>query len=146
MTLTEVQEATLNDLTLQKLAELIRSQLWQPNMKMDENTTSDSSQFDLKDLKAFHKVRNDLTVSTNNDILKASRIVMPASLRSRALRLAHEEHQGLVETKQLPRDKVWFPRMDQEAETMIKHCLPCQAATPENKVEPLQMSPLPVAP
>lgn len=29
---------------------------------------------------------------------------------------------------------------------MIKHCLPCQAATPENRQEPLQMSPLPNGP
>ena len=29
---------------------------------------------------------------------------------------------------------------------MIKHCLPCQAANPESKLEPLKMSPLPLGP
>lgn len=147
MTLTEVEEATLKDATLQKLAEIIRSQQWQPILQMDATISSDKSQIDVKDLKAFHKVHHELTVSTNNNIiLRGWRIVMPASLRPQALQLAHEGHQGLVKTKQLLREKVWFPRIDQEAETMIKHCLPCQAATPQNNQEPLKMSPLPAGP
>ena len=44
MTLAGVHEAILNDPTLQKLAELIRSQQWQPIIKMAENTTSDTLQ------------------------------------------------------------------------------------------------------
>ena len=109
--------------------------------------SNSAKSIDLQDLKAFHKIRHELTVTTKNDtILRGSRIVMPASLRHRALQLAHEGHQGLIKTKQLLREKIWFPRIDQQAETMVQHCLSCQAANPENKLEPLKMSCLPSGP
>ena len=147
MTLAEIQNATLADSTLQKLAELIRSQQWHSVLNNDLPPSNSAKSIDLQDLKAFHKIRHELTVTTKNDtILRGSRIVMPASLRHRALQLAHEGHQGLIKTKQLLREKIWFPRIDQQAETMVQHCLPCQAANPENKLEPLKMSCLPSGP
>ena len=134
MTLAEIQNATLADSTLQKIAELIRSQQWHSVLNNDLPPSNGANSIDLQDLKAFHEIRHKLTVTTKNDtILGGSRIVMPASLRHRALQLAHEEHQGLIKTKQLLRKEIWFPRIDQQAETMVQHCLPCQAANPENK-------------
>ena len=145
MTLAEIQDATLGDPTLQQLAELIRSQQWH-SAHNNDSSSNDAKSIDLQDLKAFHKIRHELTVTTTNDaILRGSRIVMPASLRHRALQLAHEGHQGLIKTKQLLREKIWFPCIDKQAETLVKHCLPCQSANPENKLEPLKMSPLPSA-
>ena len=52
----------------------------------------------------------------------------------------------LSKQKQLLREKIWFPRIDKQAETIVKHCLPCQSSNPENKLETLQMSPLPSGP
>ena len=131
---------------MQQLAELIRSQQWHSVLNND-SSSNDAKSVDLQDLKAFHKIRHELTVTTNNDtILRGSRIVMPASLRHRALQLAREGHQGLqkgIKTKQLLREKIWFPCTDKQAETLVKHCLPCQSANPENKLKPLKMSPLP---
>ena len=96
MTLAEIQDATLGDPTLQQLAEVIRSQQWHSVLNND-SSSNDAKSIDLQDLKAFHKIRHELTVTTNNDtILRGSRIVMPASLRHRALQLAHEGHQGLI--------------------------------------------------
>ena len=146
MTLAEIQDATLGDPTLQQLAELIRSQQWHSVLNND-SSSNDAKSIDLQDLKAFHKIGHELTVTTNNGtILRGSRIVMPASLRHRALQLAHEGHQGLIKTKQLLREKIWFPCIDKQAETLVKHCLPCQSANLENKLEPLKMSPLPSDP
>ena len=48
-----------------------------------------------------------------------------------------------MKTKQLLRTKVRFPGIDQAAESMITHCIPCQAVTPQNKQETLVMSTLP---
>ncbi|CAB3992629.1 Retrovirus-related Pol poly from transposon [Paramuricea clavata] len=147
MTLAEIQDATLKDPTLRKLAEIIRSQQWHSVLDTDHSCPNDKDKYNLRDLKAFHKIRHELTVTTNNDIiLRGSRIVMPTTLRRRALELAHERHQGLIKTKRLLREKIWFPRIDQQAEEMIKYCLPCQAANPESKLELLKMSPLPLGP
>ena len=95
MTLPEIQNAKLADPTLQKLAELIHSQQWHSVLNNDLTHSNDAESIDLQDLKAFYKVRHELTV--------------------------------------------------QQAETMVKHCLPCQAANLENKLEPLKISCLPTA-
>jgi len=61
--------------------------------------------------------------------------------------LAHGGHQGIVKTKQLIRDKVWFPGIDKLAEEKVKNCLSCQAASNTlPPLEPLRMTPLPSAP
>ena len=60
--------------------------------------------------------------------------------------LAHEGHQGLVKTKSLLRENVWFPNIDKLVESKVKSCSACLITTPECKREPLQMSPLPAAP
>ena len=86
----------------------------------------------------FNGVKDELTVSSDsNIILRGTRIVIPASLRHRAISLAHEGHQGLVKTKKLLRQKVWFPRIDEEVKILIDGCIPCQANGPENRPDPL---------
>ena len=60
--------------------------------------------------------------------------------------LTHEGHQGLVKTKALIREKVWFPGIDRLVEQTVGACLACQATTSQVKREPLQMSKLPAAP
>ena len=92
-------------------------------------------------------MKDELTVSDESDIvLRNGRIVVPTVLREKAVLLAHEGHQGLVKTKQLLREKVWFPGIDQLAKRTIETCLACQANSPDNCPAPLQMSPLPPAP
>ena len=71
---------------------------------------------------------------------------MPDTLPSQALDLAHEGHQGLVKTKQLLREKVWFPGIDTQAAELLANCIACQACTPQHNGEPLQMTELPPAP
>ena len=76
-----------------------------------------------------------------------NRILIPPTLRSRAVELAHLGHQGTVKTKQLIRDKVWFPGIDKLTEDKVKNCLSCQAATAKSPPpEPLRMTTLPSAP
>ena len=50
---------------------------------------------------------NHHQLSTKNDILLfENRLVIPKSLRSRILNIAHQQHQGIVRTKSLLREKV----------------------------------------
>ena len=71
---------------------------------------------------------------------------MPKCLRRPTLSLAHEGHQGIVRTKQLLRQKMWWPGMDAEAETVIKECIPCQSTMPPSPPEPLHPSTMPSKP
>ena len=115
MTLKEIQDATKNDETLQHLAEIIRKQTW--NSINDIQRSAEN----LNELKLFAKVRAELTVNEQlGIILRRTRIIMPYSLRQRAIKLAHEGHQGLAKTKQLIREKLWFPRIDKNVEELIR--------------------------
>ena len=143
MTLDEIQEVTTNDATLQCVAELIRTQAWDSL----DNHLQQFQNADKAELKLFKQVKDELTVNNEtNIILRDSRIVVPTVLRHKAISIAHESHQGLVKTKQLLREKVWFPGIDQDVKRAIDGCVACQANGPDNRPDPLQMLPLPPAP
>ena len=62
-------------------------------------------------------------------ILRGNRIVIPSKLREKAVDLAHVGHQGIVKTKSLIREKVWFPGRDKMVKDKVDNCLACQAVT-----------------
>ena len=81
-------------------------------------------------------------------VLRGNRIIVPSKLRERAIDLAHVGHQGIVKTKSLICEKVWFPGIDKMVKDKVDNCLACQAETPRksSRIEPLQMTPLPSGP
>ena len=92
----------------------------------------------------YYRVRQELSVSENSDVLlRGQRIVIPQSLQKRVINLAHEGHQGLVRTKQLLREKVWFVNIDKLVAKMIESCLACQCTVPDISCPEYSMSPLP---
>ncbi len=129
MTLEEIAKATEDDAVLQQVLHCLSLNHW-PN---DPG------------LQKFSRVRDELSTSQGL-LLRGTRIVMPKSLRPRTLSLAHENHQGIVRTKQLLRQKVWWPGIDTEAENLIKACLPCQSTMPQSVPEPLHPSTMPSRP
>ena len=74
--------------------------------------------------------------------MRGTRIVIPQSLRSKVLRLAHEGHQGIVKMKNRLRTKVRWPKIDHDAAQVCKSCHGCQvvgefcAPEPMQRVEP----------
>jgi transposase InsO family protein len=137
MTLDELQSGTQSDPTLQAVIVAIKSGSW---ILAPDTTVS------LPAFETYSKLKDELSVSDEfNLVLRQRRLVVPDSLRKRAVQLAHEGHQGLTKTKALIREKVWFPGIDKMVEEEIRLCLPCQVATPANSREPLKMSALPKA-
>ena len=129
MSITEIQQATAKDRVMQSLVDMIRT----GKFEISGN----------RELAQFEKVKDELTVNDEaNIIMRDNRIVMPTSLRGRVVALAHEGHQGLVKTKKLMREKVWFPGIDECVKQAISKCMACQANGPEDRSHPLQMSPL----
>ena len=144
MTLLEIQEATKTDQTLQYLAGIIRSNEWQ---SINSTLQTPGHDISIPELKAFSNVKDELTANEHdNIILRGSRIVLPASLRLKAIQIAHEGHQGLVKTKKLLREKVWFPGIDNLAKQTVDNCISCQANGRTSRPEPLQMTKLPPQP
>lgn len=95
MTLTELQEETKTDETLQHLIEVIRTGEW--------------NKLQLSAREKLKQFANVLTVNAEAKlILRGTRIVIPSSLQQRAVEIAHEK--GIVKTKKLLREKGLVPR------------------------------------
>lgn len=129
MTMSEIQRATDADKELQSLRAAIRYNTWDSNF-----------------VKPYKDIKDELTVTPQNIVLRDSRIVVPESLQQKAIDLAHDTHQGLVKTKALLCEKIWFPGIDQLVKETIDRCIPCQATGQPNPSEPLQMSDMPQGP
>ena len=132
ITLPEIESATAKDPTLQAVMSAVKSGCW---YKAPPNVL-------LSELSRYEHVKEQLTC-TDTVLLKSDRLVVPSALQERIVDIAHDGHLGIVKTKALLREKVWFPCMDKMVETKVKACLPCQIVTPVYTREPLQMSVLP---
>ena len=82
-------------------------------------------------------VKNELCV-LGKLVMRRTRMVIPQSLRGEVLRLAHEGHQGIVKMKSQLRTKVWWPKMDHDAEQVCKSCHGCQVVGEFSAPEPMQ--------
>ena len=135
VTLSEVESATATDPVLQAVMSAMKSGCWHkapPGVSLSEQSR-------------YEQVKEQLTC-TDSVLLKSDRLVVPAALQERIVDIAHEGHLGIVKTKALLREKVWFPCMDKMVETKVKACLPCQVVTPVYAREPVQVSALPDSP
>jgi hypothetical protein len=141
MTLQQIREATQNDPTLQHAAHIIQKDLWHT---LDTTNLSKDTDIDIRELKLLRNVKDELTVSNDKDIiLRDTRIVIPKSLRADFIRLAHVGHQGIVKTKSLMREKVWFPLIDSPVKSAIDSYIPCQATGRPKPPQPLLMREIP---
>lgn len=129
MTLEQIRLKTREDPILERVKRAIESGDW----CRDDET-----------LKPFNVVKDELAVY-NGLLLRGTRIVLPRSLQSQAVDLAHVGHQGIVKTKRLLREKVWFSGIDTLVEEKVKNCLACQATSRSaaERPEPLKMTKLP---
>ena len=120
LTAKEVEMASANDPELISLRHYIRTGNWS-ECKMP----------------AYLSVKNELCV-LGKLVLRGSRLVIPQSLRKEVLHLGHEGHQGVVKMKRRLRTKVWWPRMDLDAERVCKSCHGCQVVGEYSPPEPMQ--------
>ena len=94
----------------------------------------------------YETVKLDLSQTSDGLVLRGNRICIPASLEDMIIMLAHLGHQGIVRTKQLIRNHVWFPGIDSAVESAVQKCRECQVNTDKVQLQPLQMSPMPCGP
>ena len=65
------------------------------------------------------QVHNEL-IYIGQVVLQGTRIFVPQKLQKRVLDLAHKGHQGIVETKEHLRSKVWHPGVDKEEKISVQ--------------------------
>jgi len=140
MTTSEVKYASMTDRTLQRAIEWTRNGKWYELKKVQ------NPDIDTQELQVYRSIQDELVVHDENILLRDKRIVMPTSLRDRAVSLAHEGHQGLPKTKAFIRSKVWFPGINDRVDSLIKDCIAFQAITRSKLMELLKMSEMPGEP
>ena len=55
-------------------------------------------------------------------LLLGMRVVIPESCRKVVLKELHASHPGMVKVKSLARVHVWWPKIDNDIEQMVREC------------------------
>ena len=121
LSMEEIQEASAKDETLTEIRDHVITGNWS---KISMNAAS------------YVPVKDELCVFEHL-ILRGTRIVVPHELRRKVVELAHEGHQGIVKTKNRLRTKVWWPKMDKDAEKFCRSCHGCQMVSSGPAPEPM---------
>ncbi|XP_053698980.1 uncharacterized protein LOC128745947 [Sabethes cyaneus] len=79
-------------------------------------------------------------------IFKQNLIILPHSLRKKALETAHQGHLGCGATKRILREYFWWPNMAKQAEEFVSKCETCLTILRKNPPVPLISRQLPKAP
>ena len=129
LTLDELQKECEADETINKVIKSIQTNRWGK----------------AEQLRPYRQVKNELTVK-DCMILKGNKLIIHTALQKRVLNLAHEAHQGIVKTKQLLREKVWWPNIDNDVFDLIKTCHACQVTSIPPREPPVVTTKLPDGP
>lgn len=76
-------------------------------------------------------------------LLKQEKLVLPMTLRGKALAIAHRSHPGMSTMKNILRQGLWWPKMDREVEEFVKSCPECQLVIANSKPVPIALTDLP---
>ena len=113
---------------------------------MTEAIKENKIEKDATELQPYSRVFYELTLTTEGLNLRDNRWLIPTSLQTEIIQIAHEGNLGITKTKQFLRSKVWFPNIDTQVEALIKQCIACQATDVKTHKAPILMSPMPSAP
>ena len=88
------------------------------------------------DLRIFWSYRDVLGIE-DGVIFKGKQVVIPFPLRKDILSQLHKGHQGIEKTRLLARESVYWPKINEDIEKMVKRCVACQELQDNNTKEPL---------
>ena len=77
-----------------------------------------------ENLKPYWIRRDELSVEAGC-LLWGTRVIIPQSLRNTVLMELHDVHPGISRMKALSRSFFWWPKMDEDIETLAKSCSTC---------------------
>ena len=131
--LDQIREEKQKDRQLQKVYKRILIEDWE---KQRKDT----------DISKFYSIKGELYV-VDGLIFRLNQIVIPTKLCRIVIKAAHSlSHLGITKTKQMLRQKYWFPEMNKMVEQEVGQCYECQVTTKEYRHEPLKMTEIPEKP
>ena len=78
--------------------------------------------------------------------MKDDRIIIPSKLQPERLDKIHGLHLGIIKSKQLARDYIFWPGMNKQVENKVSRCTICQSFRNKPDAEPLISHDIPVIP
>ena len=72
----------------------------------------------------YQRIKDYLNID-KECVLKANRVIAPVKLK-KVMQMLHSEHMGSSKTKNLARFYVWWPKIYEDTENLVKFCEPCQ--------------------
>ena len=113
LTSQQIAAETCNDPLLQQVLKFVHLG-WPPKDKFKDNPA----------LQSYFKIRDSLTIC-DKCLMFSARVVIPPSLQSTVLQTLHEGHPGIVRSKLLAREFVWWPSLAEDISTMASNCSIC---------------------
>ena len=129
----ELQHETSRDPTLRAL--------W----KVVTNGWPDTIKEVPTEVRTFWPYRDEIGVS-NGVLFKGNQVIIPTELRQNILNQLHQGHQGIERTRRLARETVYWPKINNNIERVIKNCCACQENQTKQQREPLQPHDIPTSP
>jgi transposase InsO family protein len=96
-------------------------------------------------LQAYTEVISELTITSDNILIRNFKIVIPKSLRLKVIKQAHLGHQGSTKTLALLNNTCWFPAARKLVDIYVSKCN-CQLDNRKPRPYPVIMSELPDGP
>ena len=128
-----IKQETEKDRQLQTLTRRIERGDWEKYKK------------DLE-VEPFYPIREKL-YTAEGIIFRLQKIIIPNSLQEKVVRAAHSlGHFGITKTKQMLRERYWFPKMNNLVEDIIGRCYECQLTTRQHRREPVKIMNIPEKP
>ena len=121
----EIMKASMNDPEYVDLIELIIDGFPQEKNLLPLN------------MRPYWGVRDSLSIDEDGLILYGCRLLVPNALRRVMLERLHESHQGIERTKRRARLSIYWPRIDNDIENMVKSCRECELELPSQGKEPI---------
>ena len=132
-TLEEIRKETATDSTMQEIIQCINKGNWKQQKKNER-------------LKPYFDMQEEFS-TVNGLLYRIDRIVIPESLQRKIVKIGHKlGHLGKTKTKQMLREKYWFPAMNSIIDQIIEQCYECKVATKDSKEEPIKPSEIPSKP
>ena len=97
------------------------------------------------DIQDFWNYRDELS-EVDGILLKQDKIIIPPNLRVKMLEKIHQSHFGMEKCKRRARDIMFWPRMNEQIETVVSKCDTCQEYQMSNPKEPMVQAPIPSRP
>uniref|UniRef100_A0A914HNG7 RNA-directed DNA polymerase n=1 Tax=Globodera rostochiensis TaxID=31243 RepID=A0A914HNG7_GLORO len=113
----DLVSASAKDAPIQQVLKFIRSQ-W-PNEKQLANEEDQ--------VRELGRRKAELSI-LKGCLMYGDRIVVPQIFQAKILTLLHKGHPGMKKMKQLARQYVFWPKLDQKIEDFVRTCEPCQKA------------------